>query len=282
MVAEMDEKLELYEDIYKKKFSFGKNWQFFLKKLDNKKIELAKKSLTDFTKLKNFKDKTFIDIGCGSGLFSLCACLLNAEKVISIDVDENSVSCAKYLRNKFKINPEIWEIKTGSALDSDFLKNQGEFDIVYSWGVLHHTGYMWKALENVIPLIAKDGSLYLAIYNEFKGFPNSKTWAKIKKFYSNHGKIIRKIIEMGYISYYILGLLAHGKNPIKYIKNYGQKGARGMSFYRDAVDWLGGYPYEFASTKEIIDFYGGKNFKLITLKKAKREGCNQYLFQKND
>lgn len=278
----MDKKInkELYEEIYKTRFSFGKNWRDYLKVLDEKKIETAKLSLIKFTELNNFKEKSFIDIGCGSGLFSLCACLLNAKKVVSVDVDEESVECAKFLRKKFNIDSKTWEIKKDSALETSFLDTLGKHDIVYSWGVLHHTGNMWKALEHICTLVKKEGLLFLAIYNDFNGFPSSKTWHKIKKFYSKQGNIIRKMIEMMYICYYIMGLIIYGKNPIKYIKKYDQQSERGMSFYRDSVDWLGGFPYEYASKKEIIDFYKKKGFKIIKLKETKREGCNEFLFRK--
>lgn len=103
--------MELYEEIYDKKFSFGKNWKLYLKNLDNNKINLAKKSLCKFTKLKSFKGKTFLDFGCGSSLFSLCAVQLGAKKVISIDIDDNSLNCAKFLKTKFKIKDLVWEIK---------------------------------------------------------------------------------------------------------------------------------------------------------------------------
>jgi len=273
---------ELYEDIYKEQFSFGKNWSDFLKSLDKKKVEVAKKSLLNFTDLKSFKNKTFLDIGSGSGLFSLSAILLGAKKVTSVDVDENSVLCTKYLREKYDIDSKKWEIKKGSALDKNFIGSLDEADILYSWGVLHHTGNMWQALENVSNIVKKNGIFYLAIYNNFEGLPfSSKTWVKLKRFYSKRGKLSRKIIDSCYIAYYIAGLLASGKNPYKYIKNYKRDSLRGMSFYYDAIDWLGGYPYEYASVNEIKKFYWEKGFKLKKTRKTKREGCNEFLFMKN-
>jgi 2-polyprenyl-6-hydroxyphenyl methylase/3-demethylubiquinone-9 3-methyltransferase len=279
----MVRKIELYENIYNKKFSFGKNWNLFLKNLNDEKINIAKDSLIKFTKLKNFKEKTFIDFGCGSGLFSLCAVLLGAKKVISVDIDDNSLNCAKYLRKKYGISKKVWEIKKGSALDEKFIKGLGKFDIVYSWGVLHHTGEMWSALKNITFLVKKSGLLYIAIYNNFKGFPfYSSTWIKIKNFYSSSNIFIRKIIEIPYIFLIFFGLLFNGINPISYMKNYSKNSLRGMSFYRDIVDWLGGYPYEYASVEEIKKFYEKLNFKLINLNKTNREGCNEFLLKKNE
>ncbi len=273
-------KVELYEDIYKKNFSFGKNWSEFLKKLDKEKIEDAKNSLKNFSGLETFKGKVFVDIGCGSGLFSLCALLLGAKKVVSVDIDDSSINCAKFLRNKYSYSQEKWEIIKGSALDKEFINSLPKADILYSWGVLHHTGNMYEAFENVEKLSKKKTLFYLAIYNEFNGVPTSKTWRKIKKFYSSSGKISRKLMEIIYISYYVLGLLVYGRNPIKYIKKYNKNSVRGMDFFTDAKDWLGGYPYEYATTGKIKDYFEQKGFKLLKIRKSRREGCNEFLFRK--
>lgn len=274
-------KKEIYEDIYKKSnhFGFGKNWQNFLKSLDNEKIEEAKKSMVEFLGGENnIKGKTFIDIGCGSGLFSYAAFKLGAKKVVSVDVDEFSVACAKYLKEKEK-NPDNWEIKQGSALDENFIKSLGQFDIVYSWGVLHHTGNMYKALENIIILLGKQGYLYIAIYNKFifswRG-GTSRTWLKIKKLYNNVNLIGKKIIESIFIFYCITILLLRFHNPISYIKKY--RNNRGMNWYHDIVDWLGGYPYEFAGPEEIINFFGAKGYYCKKLFFRNGTGCNEFLF----
>jgi len=269
---------ELYEDIYQEKFSFGKNWKEFLKLLTKERVDLAKKSLSSFIDV-DIKGKTFVDIGCGSGLFSLSAALLGA-KVTSVDVDANSVACAVHLRDKFKIKHGDWKIVTGSALDKNFIKGLGKFDIVYSWGVLHHTGNMWTALDNVTQLVKPKGTFYVALYNDFRGIPSSKTWLSIKRFYAKRGKLLRRGMEAVYLSYFFVGLILHGKNPFSYIKKYPQTSRRGMSFYRDAVDWLGGYPYEYASVEEVTKFYNKRGFELLKKQETAREGCNEFLFKK--
>ena len=276
--------MELYEDIYSKKFSFGKNWKNFLTKLNDEKIKLAEESLQKFMGVDRLNDKSFLDFGCGSGLFSLCALNLGAKKVVSVDIDDYSINCAKFLRDKFKISEDKWIIKKGSALDKKFIQLLGSFDIVYSWGVLHHTGNMWNALENIIIPTKKDGLLYIAIYNDFKGFPSSKTWNIIKKVYINSPNIIRFFFRIGLITQILFFRLIRLKNPIKYVKYYEKSStsARGMDFFRDVEDWLGGYPYEYASSENIVNFYENKkNFILINVDKKKGIGCNEFLFKKN-
>ena len=269
---------ELYETVYKEKFSFGKNWSNFLNNLTEEKIDVAQRSISDFLNKKDLKGKIFIDVGCGSGLFSLSAYRLNAKKIISIDVDDSSLKCAAYLKKKFANNATQWKIKKGSILDEKFIRSIGKGDIIYSWGVLHHTGNMWKALHNVCIFLKRDSLLYLAIYNKYKKFPSSNLWKKIKRIYAKHHKL-RFIFDFILIFITLASKLLYLKNPFNYIKNY--KSKRGMSFYTDVVDWLGGYPYEFATTKEIINFYKREGLRLINLKKAKGISNNEFLFRRN-
>ncbi|PIN75622.1 SAM-dependent methyltransferase [Candidatus Woesearchaeota archaeon CG10_big_fil_rev_8_21_14_0_10_37_12] len=271
------DKKELYEQRYDELFSFGKNWQKFIKKLDKKSVDEAKKSLHDFLGM-SIDDKSFLDIGCGSGLFSLAAGLLDA-KVTSVDIDRHSVACAEALKKKYKL--KNWKVKIGSALNKEFLDSLGKFDIVYSWGVLHHTGNMWVAIENAASLIRENGLFYIAIYNKntkYKLEGTSKLWQKIKRMYSHSSRPVRLILYMLYIAYLLVGITAKGFNPVKYIRNY--KSNRGMNFFTDVEDWLGGYPYEYASVNEIVNFVGKLGFRKIKIKEVRSLGCNEFLFEK--
>src|SRR5204862_4265084 len=130
------------------RFEFGQNWSQFLAALDEQRIQQAEKSLREMLEVGSLAGKTFLDIGSGSGLFSLAARRLGA-RVHSFDFDPKSVACTRQLKRRYFFEDAGWKIEEGSALDSDYLKTLGTFDIVYSWGVLHHTGEMWKALGNV-------------------------------------------------------------------------------------------------------------------------------------
>ena len=277
------EKENLYEKNYKsdKHFSFGKNWQNFLNSLNDERIENAKKSLVEFLSgEENIRGKSFVDIGCGSGLFSLAAYKLGAARVVSSDVDEFSISCVKYLKEKAG-NPENWETKKGSALDENFLKSLGKFDIVYSWGVLHHTGDMYRAFDNVINLMGTTSVFYNAIYGKSKdrlaGTP--EFWLSVKKRYNNLGVVSKKIMNWLYVLYFFIGSLACRRNPIKTIRNYRE---RGMNWYNDVIDWLGGYPYEFAWPQEIINYFGEKGIYCKKLIDRHGLACNEYLLIKRN
>lgn len=271
---------ELYEQSYRNKrhFSFGKNWQGFLRSLNTERIENAKKSLSDFLDgTESIAGKTFVDIGCGSGLFSLAANRLGAQRIVSIDIDDFSLSCVKHLHKK-EGSPKNWEIISGSALDEKFLENLGIFDIVYSWGVLHHTGDMYRALENVIALTHPKSKLYIALYNDNQRIleGSSKFWVKAKRLYNRSSSLEKRLFEVIYTVYYVIGLAANFVNPISYIRNY--QSLRGMNFMTDIKDWLGGYPYEYATTEEIVEFFAKKGFDCEKTVPARSIGCNEFLF----
>lgn len=262
----------------KLRFAFGQNWQEFLKQLDDKAIEKALNSLVKFLGTEGVKNKTFIDIGCGSGLFSYSAYLLGASRIVSFDYDINSVNATKILWEKAG-KPENWKIEQGSALDNEYLKNLGKFDIVYSWGVLHHTGNMYQAIENTAKMVSPNGTYYIALYNKIEGRFGTSLWYKIKKKYNSGGILTKKLIEWVYIFiYYILAPLMSFKNPFKFMKEYGA--ARGMNWRRDVTDWVGGYPYEDSSPGEIFTFVTEKfpNFKLVKMKTTSSIGCNTFVF----
>lgn len=244
-------------------FSFGANWKRYLDSLTIEKIQIAKQSLKDF--LGNITGKTCIDIGSGSGIFSYSMYALGAKEVTSIDNDPFSVQCANYLKSKVK-NPERWNIYQGSILDKIFISQIGKYDIVYSWGVLHHTGNMWEAIKNAASLVNDNGIFYLAIYNKTR---SSRFWLKVKKIYNFSPKIGKKFMNFLLFSdmYFILPLLSL-KNPLIRLKNYKKK--RGMDPMTDVKDWLGGYPFEVATFREIVTFLNkiNQNFKLIKYNKV--------------
>src|SRR5437667_4126097 len=143
------------------RFAFGKNWRRFLENINEERIAEAERSLRTMLEVQDLRGKSFLDIGCGSGLFSLAAMRLGASKVHSFDFDPQSVACAQILKSRYFQQAQNWTIEQGSVLDAQYLAGLGQFDVVYSWGVLHHTGNMWQALENVIAPVAPNGKLFI-------------------------------------------------------------------------------------------------------------------------
>ena len=262
------------------RFQFGENWLKFLDVLKESRIEYAVESLCVNLDVESLTGKSFLDIGSGSGLFSLAARRLGA-KVHSFDYDPQSVACTAELKRRYFSDDAQWVVEQGSALDQEYLARLGEFDIVYSWGVLHHTGGMWQALENVAPLVSTEGQLFIAIYND-QG-RSSQMWTAIKKTYNRLPAELRWIV-LGPAMVRLWGPtllrdLLRGK-PFSTWKNYAGNG-RGMSPWRDVVDWVGGYPFEVARPEEIFKFYRDRGFQLKQLKTcAGGHGCNEFVFLK--
>lgn len=259
-------------------FAFGENWQRFLHDLDDDRIDKAQESLVEMLELDSLAGKRFLDIGSGSGLFSLVARRFGAT-VRSFDVDPNSVACAMALRDRYRRDDPDWDISAGSALDTDFLDTLGQWDIVYSWGVLHHTGAMWQALENVDSLVAKNGLLFVAIYNH-QGGP-TRRWAWIKKTYVSLPPYLRFLVlwpcfvRMWGKAFLRDLLLGH---PVRAWREYSRE--RGMSPWRDVVDWVGGYPFEASTPEDIFEFYKKRGYGLRKLRTRNGHGCNEFVFQK--
>jgi len=261
------------------RFEFGENWREYLTNLQEKHIEEAEKSLKLMLEVDNLKGKKFLDAGSGSGLFSLAARRLGAQ-VFSFDYDPSSVGCTQELKKRFFNDDAQWKIEQGSVLDKHFLENLGKFDIVYSWGVLHHTGDMWRALELIAPLVKSNGGkLFIALYND-QG-KTSERWKWLKKFYCSSSKLVQSIIVWVFALKFwglkmIKDLVVRG-NPFYRWNQYYLN--RGMSAWRDIIDWVGGYPFEVASVETIFNFYREKGFVLNKLKTNSGLGNNEFLFE---
>ncbi|MBN2139319.1 MAG: class I SAM-dependent methyltransferase [Sedimentisphaerales bacterium] len=254
------------------RFAFGKNWEDFANHASREDYAKAAESLRRL--VGDVEGKTFLDIGSGSGLFSIAAGALGAKKVLGFDFDPKAVAAAEGLIEKIArwdgdVKKETVEFKVASILDENLAP--GQFDIVYSWGVLHHTGDMYKAFENAAKLVAENGLLAIAIYNRHFTSP---AWKMIKYTYVKSPAPVKKLMV------YTIGALKAAVSMLT-ARQKPHNRKRGMRFYNDIVDWIGGYPYEYASKKEVAGFFESRGFRLAKFNKTRGwTGCNEYLFEK--
>lgn len=267
------------------RFGFGDNWARFLALVDDSRIKAAEQSLRMMLGVDDLRGRTFVDAGSGSGLFSLAARNLGAT-VTSFDFDPQSVACTAELRRRHWPDAEDWRVVEGSVLDRDFLAGLGTFDVVYSWGVLHHTGDMWTALDLTEGLAAPTGLAFIAIYND-QGFA-SKQWTRVKRLYVSSGPFGKQIVLGLSSGYFHLrrAALAVPQRIYQTVRRLPRPvaapRARGMDRATDLVDWVGGYPFEVAKPEQIFGFFHERDWKLERLKTCGGGlGCNEFVFSRS-
>jgi 2-polyprenyl-6-hydroxyphenyl methylase/3-demethylubiquinone-9 3-methyltransferase len=254
-----------------RQFAFGRNWSAFLRTIDESAIAGAVQSLRDLVDHESIDGRSFLDVGSGSGLFSLAARRLGAT-VMSFDSDPLSVACTLELKQRCYPEDSGWRVQEGSILDEHYVAALGQFDVVYSWGVLHHTGNMHAAFDNIAQTVARGGRLCLAIYNDQGRI--SRYWAFVKRTY-NRGAFYRCVIVAMHAPY-LLGLrylyrAVTGRLVLE----------RGMSLWHDMIDWLGGSPFEVAKPEVVILYFKEKRFTLEKLRTCGgRMGCNEFVFRR--
>lgn len=268
------------------KFAFGRNWSGFVDSIDREAIEAAEASLQSLLQVKDLSSRRFLDAGSGSGLFSLAAYRLGAE-VVSFDADVDSVECTNRLRNQVS-DPQRWFVRKGSLLDDAFLSTLQPADVVYCWGVAHHTGDMWRAIDNLDRLVAPDGTLVLAIYNDEQYI--SRIWRGIKRTYQKLPKIVRApyvLVIWGVLFFRRLLLTTAAslvrtltlRNPWTPFANWiGETRSRGMRSWYDLVDWVGGWPFEVARPEEVFRYLRDRGFTLTEMSTSGGHGCNEFVF----
>ncbi len=260
-------------------FEFGENWAAFSRHaLDDGHITQARADFASLFEGVDLNGKVFLDIGFGQGL-SLLIAAANGARAIGCDVDP---VCEKVLRRNAALFPEIppqhLSVVVGSILDSTIQAKirstvKDGFDIVHSWGALHHTGDLIGALRVAADFVAPQGYLVVAIYNRHWSSP---VWRWIKWAYCRLPESGRRLmIGLLYPVIWTAKLVATGQNP--------KRQERGMDFHYDVIDWVGGYPYEYATAEEVQEFAVQSGFTCIRHRASRvPTGCNEFVFKKSE
>lgn len=261
-------------------FAFGKNWLDYAKKIDETRIEQAVADLQRLSGRERFDNLSFLDIGCGSGLHSLAAVRMGAARVVGVDIDADSVTASRTTLAHFAPMADA-RFDVVSVFDLSPVTHGG-FDLVYSWGVLHHTGDMYRALTAAATLVRPEGVFMIALY---KKTPLCGMWRVIKHWYSAATPQAQQRARSVRVGLHRLLEKMQGRNLDDYIRNY--RKSRGMDYYNDIHDWMGGYPYESISPEECRDFFAQLGFRLereFVQTPSRRlsgllgSGCDEYTF----
>jgi 2-polyprenyl-3-methyl-5-hydroxy-6-metoxy-1,4-benzoquinol methylase len=262
-------------------YPFGRNWQRYIRThLSPERERIAEQSLRELLGI-DLSGRSFLDIGAGSGLFSLGAYRLGAAKIASVDVDPDAVACCQHLHRR-EGEPEHWSVRQGSILDSGLVAELEPADVVYSWGVLMCTGDMRRAISNTAELVKPGGLLAIAIYNRVTEGPiDSERWLRIKRAYNRSPRPVQLLMEGAYVGLWALGTARHGANPLRAAREY--KHRRGMALMTDVSDWMGGYPYEFATADEIVELCEGQlglRVRKVVPVSPRDYGNNEFVFER--
>ena len=256
------------------RFGFGANWESFSRQaLTPERVAQAREDLLALYAGIDLRDKRFLDVGFGQGLTLFLATEQGAI-AHGVDIDPQSTDALNGTQKLFQaVSRPTTTI--GSILDRSVvasLQAKGPFDVVHAWGSLHHTGALWDAVRNTASLVAPGGVLMLAIYQTHWTSP---IWSIVKWLYNRGGRLIQRLLlAILYPLLFVATWLLTGQHP--------SKSRRGMDFAHDVVDWVGGYPYEYASAAEVIRAVEALGFSHLRTAPAKvPTGNNEILFRRS-
>lgn len=260
------------------RFRFGENCKKFAEGVEEPEVAQATADLERVLGKRDLSGIRFLDIGSGSGLHSVAAAKLGA-RIVAMDYDQDSVECTRALLGRYAPTAPA-EVVRGSVLDADFMKGLGGFDIVYSWGVLHHTGDLETAMKHACAAVGENpgAMLAMALYSRTIF---DKLWVQEKKFYSASSPRLQKLLCKAWVLKTRASFAVKGRSFSDMVSSY--RSSRGMGYYRDVADWLGGYPYEAMNPSEAATFVLARGLVLEYLDFVDRtfrfsSGCDEYRF----
>jgi 2-polyprenyl-6-hydroxyphenyl methylase/3-demethylubiquinone-9 3-methyltransferase len=197
---------------------------------------------------------------------------------VAVDIDRDSVATTRKVLSAH--GRGAWQAHELSVFDLPSTVKE-RFDVVYSWGVLHHTGDMWRALSCAAEMVAEGGTFAIALYEKT---PLCGAWTLEKRAYRRLPGTMQKLLRGLYLTAWGSALVVTGRNPWRRIRE-GQE--RGMDVFHDVHDWMGGYPYESTSAPEIGGFMARLGFERVDYRPFRiigkgvfGSGCSEYVFRK--
>lgn len=267
-------------------FAFGENWAAYAEKITEAEIEEAVQGLSRLLGGERLDGSRVLDIGSGSGLHSLAALRLGAADVVAVDIDPDSVATTKAVLERHAGNGHL-RVQTANVFDLD-PATWGRFDVVYSWGVLHHTGDLQRAMRQAAVMVRPGGLFVFALYRRIW---MDALWRRAKRWYARAPEEAQARARALYVALFRLGLFATSRRFDDYAANY--RSNRGMDFYHDVHDWIGGWPYESISAPEVQALMDALGFEPVRLFVRAGQvfgrdpgffgsGCDEYVYRKRD
>lgn len=259
------------------RFEFGRNWsQFVRRNLNQECIDIARNHILAFVKRADLKGLDFLDIGSGSGINSAAASSADANQICSFDYDPHSVAATRAVR-MWLGNARNWKVMRGDILDDGFISSLGTWSFVYSWGVLHHTGNVWRAIDNASRLVADNGLFYVALYSA-DVVPDPEFWLRIKREYNLASRWKKQRMVWWYIWNFMMGRRLRRLPELLVRAAQYRRTQRGMSLFVNVRDWLGGWPMEFTRDADVVEFLKNRGFILQNI--GTGEANTEFLFVK--
>lgn len=256
-------------------FRFGENWAGYSRLVDEKRISAARENVAALAG--DLRGKSFLDIGSGSGLFSVAALRLGASNVVAVDIDPDSVATTRKLLTR---EPGEWRAEQVSVFDLPARISE-RFDVVYSWGVLHHSGDLWRAMDCAASMVKPGGAFAFALYERT---PLCGAWTMEKRLYCRLPAPAQKLLRGLYVAAWGAGMLVKGHNPWRHAQEARE---RGMDLFHDVHDWMGGYPYESTTPSQVDGFMSERGFERrklepwpVKLGGLLGSGCSEYAYRK--
>ena len=171
--------------------------------------------------------------------------------------------------------------RQGSILEADYVRSLGTFDVVYAWGVLHHTGALHQALGAAARLVSPGGLFAFALYHRTL---MCGLWRREKRWYSAASPQAQRRARAVYVALLRTRFLLAGRDFRAHVAGY--QSARGMDFMHDVHDWMGGYPYESILAPEVDALMRRLGFARVRATDTPLttglfgSGCDEYLYRR--
>ena len=152
--------------------------QFDKKTIWNESVELVRKRLPAEIIDRAIRGKKVLDMGCGSGRYTLALARLGAREVVGVDLSSQSYAGAQELVNSKRLAVRF--------VESNFHRlpfKTGEFDFVFCNGTLHHSSSIDKGLSELFRVLKSPGESFLYLYADGGVFWHSRR--EMRKLFKN-------------------------------------------------------------------------------------------------